>query len=465
MLWLCLVQLALWTLAPSVFFSAPPLDVVENIGWGREWRMGYYKHPPLQAWVTGLAMSLGGVWLVYLASQLCVIGTYWGLYLLGRDAVDAQTGLRAVLIYALCFYATIPTPEFNANIVLAPFWALSAWALWRALHGGGTIFWVALGALLAGAFYAKYSVIFLAAGLLIAGLSTRAGRRVYREAGPYVGAAVALALVAPHLYWLVASDFAPISYAMERSRPLEGIERLVRPVKFLLAQMLDYAAPLALLLIAGATLTRPPAGDDDARRFIDRLALAPLLVMVAYALARGSDLKDMWGAGAAIWLSLALALRLPRLSEAPRFGLARRLWLSVFIAAPLVAGAVGGLVFPGARPLKTAWPADDVAAAIAAQAAPYLNGPPSIVAGPTWEAGLLASSLDNRPSVFFNADFSKNPWITPERLAKEGAVFVWKGDPERYSDRPFVAQGAILASEPKYWGVLAPSETWEPITP
>ena len=55
---LCGVQVFLWTLLPGLSFSNAPLDVVENIGWGREWQWGYYKHPPLQAWLTEAFFTL-----------------------------------------------------------------------------------------------------------------------------------------------------------------------------------------------------------------------------------------------------------------------------------------------------------------------------------------------------------------------------------------------------------------------
>ena len=44
-----------WTAGPSLGFSSPPLDVIENRFWGSEWLIGTYKHPPLQAWLTQIS--------------------------------------------------------------------------------------------------------------------------------------------------------------------------------------------------------------------------------------------------------------------------------------------------------------------------------------------------------------------------------------------------------------------------
>lgn len=42
----------------------------------------------------------------------------------------------------------------------------------------------------------------------------------------------------------------------------------------------------------------------------------------------------------------------------------------------------------------------------------------------------MALTAPGKPSVYIDADSGRSPWITPERLAKEGALVVWeeKGD-------------------------------------
>jgi hypothetical protein len=61
--------------------------------------------------------------------------------------------------------------------------------------------------------------------------------------------------------------------------------------------------------------------------------------------------------------------------------------------------------------------------------------PLRIVAGDktNWLAGLIAlSCCETPPSLFTNGDFSLSPWITEERIAREGVLIIWRdGDLER----------------------------------
>ena len=118
-------QVFFWSLWPAFLFSTPPLDVVENMFWGPQWEWGYYKHPPLQAWLTQLAVMLGGPWVVYVMAQLCITTTYAGIYWAGVILHGRALGIWAVVLSALGFYATIASVEFNANVVSMPFWSLS----------------------------------------------------------------------------------------------------------------------------------------------------------------------------------------------------------------------------------------------------------------------------------------------------------------------------------------------------
>jgi hypothetical protein len=59
--------------------------------------------------------------------------------------------------------------------------------------------------------------------------------------------------------------------------------------------------------------------------------------------------------------------------------------------------------------------------------------PLSIIAGPTWEAGVVTTYASRHPSFFVEGEIAKNPWITPARLAVEGMLAVW---PQRTGSSP-----------------------------
>ena len=70
-------HLLFWVLAPTLGYTMLPLDTLELLGWGQEWQWGYYKHPPLGAWLGEIALQLAGGRLagLYVLAQLCLVAT------------------------------------------------------------------------------------------------------------------------------------------------------------------------------------------------------------------------------------------------------------------------------------------------------------------------------------------------------------------------------------------------------
>lgn len=485
---LILGQVALWTLGPALTYASLPLDVVENLVWGREWQWGYAKHPPLQAWLVEGALMLSGRadWGVYLAAQGCLAITYGALFLLGRDLAGAFRAALGVMLFSLVFYAHIPTPELNANVVQMPAWAVAGLALWRALERDRLGWWLLLGCALALGLYGKYSLVFLVAALAVALLTHPAGPRALLRPGLWAGAGLALLLALPHLAWLVDSGGQPIAYAMARAEPLEGWDRLTGPLMFLLAQVADHAGMLLVLALGlgvalrdrgRAALAGGVFGETAPRatRFVLALAIGPLAAMVLYSLATGGALRDMWGGPAVIWISLAVALALPSgvVLSRPVVGRMAGLWLILFLAFPLVTAAAvaWGPALTDSRPARVGWPAEALARDLIAVWERETNGRPlTLVGGQTWRAGLVLHSGDLGPeaSGYINADPALNPWITPERIAAEGLLMVWRGPgPSPYPfPGPVAAQGSLETAFPQApghsvvtgWAVIAPTE-------
>ena len=54
------IHLVVWTLLPMLMSMNLQLDLVEDLALGREWQLGYWKHPPLPWWIADLAYRLVG---------------------------------------------------------------------------------------------------------------------------------------------------------------------------------------------------------------------------------------------------------------------------------------------------------------------------------------------------------------------------------------------------------------------
>ena len=460
------LQFVLWTLLPALFFSNVPLDVVEVISWGREWQLGYYKHPPLQAWLTesALVLSGGSVWSIYALSQIAVVLTYLPLFLLGREAAGPKAGLLAVLLFSLVFYANIPTPEFNPNVLQMPIWGWAALALWRGSTRPGLRWWLVLGFVCALAIYAKYSAVILFAALGATSLAVSECRRACRTIGPYVSVAIALALAVPHLQWLRASGFLPLEYAQHRAGNLQGLNRATVPIHFFSAQIVDELAP-ALMLLAGGIATRFQRSMDDGvgfvsepglRRFVVWMAAAPLALTLLFSLITGYGLFDMWGAPMLLWISLAAVLLLKPVYRAGWLVWMLCAWACAFVAMPvLLAVFVVWGPAVGVRPMRMAFPGEVLAHQLTVIWRNTTGTPLRIVAGDVWPAGVVATYSPDRPSVFADANMRFSPWIAPQRVAAEGVLIVWGEDtPDPppiaayQSLGPFTATGRVSAPYP-----------------
>ena len=461
-----------WTAAPSLGFSSPPLDVIENRFWGNEWLIGTYKHPPLQAWLTQISYQFGGVSAIYAMSQIFVIATAAALFLLGRDMSDPQTGLLAASIYFFCYYATVPTPEFNANIVSAPFWAFSGYFLWQLITRGeaaGPSMWLGLSLSVALAFYAKYSVLFLVIGLLFATLTQPNGRALFKSIKIYACTVSTTALCLPNIIWLIKNDLQPLYYAASRAEPLVGLSHLTNPLNFVISVGLAFLLPVLLLSLAGAKFVKHNI-DQLKYRFINCLAFIPLLAMIVLSVITGTGLKSMWGASAAVWVALLIAFHSTSIWQMPHLSRALRVAVFLFLLMPIVVGGYSVYSAGTTWPQRTAWPGARITSTVLDAWQTHRSDAPKVIIGSTFEAGLIAHFSPDNPTVLTDGSFAKSPWVTLKMINDNGALLVWTGAdghlpyPHDIVDievAPFQATGKIpIVHKGKsiffHWAILAP---------
>lgn len=426
---LCAAQIAFWTLAPALSHDTPPLDVVEMYAWGREGVVATFKHPNGPGLILEATRRLINVagWPAYLMSQLCIVATFAAVFALGRELMDAKRALAGVLLLTGIVFFSWPTPEFNHNVLQMPFWALIVLLLWRATTRGGLLNWLLLGLLAGFSLWAKYSsaVLLVPAAAWI--LWDAQARRSLLTPGPYVALAAFIAAAAPQAIWLMQHDYQPLHYAARRSGgggPLKALE-------FLATMAVDHVPFVLLLLFAGFFGKRaegaPPKPEQRAIRFLLLLGLGPLALMVLGGVF-GAGMRASWGAPIFNLSGLiAIALLSPRMND-------RRLsWLGAFAGVLIV--LVSGLYFAHMRygaqfsgkELRGNWPEASITRALEAAWRSETEGAPlRIVAGDIWTAGLVGMSDDVPPSVLINGDFAISPWVTPEDVARDGVLIVWR---------------------------------------
>jgi 4-amino-4-deoxy-L-arabinose transferase-like glycosyltransferase len=451
-------QVTAWTLVPVLTHSSPPLDVVEGYMWGREWVLATYKHPALPSWALEASRLVTGAigWPAYLLSQACIAASYLFVYLLGRELMGpARAAAGTLLLTGIAFYAW-PTVEFNHNIAETPIWAALAWVLWHAVKRQATAWWVLLGALAALSMYAKLAsallVLTIAAWLL---WDEDARRRLYSR-GPWLGLATFAVLLAPLAYWLLANDFAPLHYAARRSFQGQGLG----PHYFIVNVVFNLVGMPAILYIAGLlgpsrrTVAANPgeAPVEAAVPYLAALTLGPLAIAMLGALISGAGLKSAWSSSM-FNLAGLLAVALSWKRFAPRALVRIAVCAATLLAVvPIAYGLV--VVFAPVRQgvhMRVSWPQAEIARRMTAIWTRETGRPLRIVAGSDWIAGLVGVSAPDRPSLLSKGDRALSPWISAERLRREGVLIVWD------ASRPHIPK-ALATIVAERIGVIAREE-------
>ncbi|MBA4503640.1 glycosyltransferase family 39 protein [Marinobacterium marinum] len=416
-----------WGLLPGLLVVSLPLDVVEGVYWGQEWQWGYYKHPPLPAWVLYLFQRVLGDAGPFVLSQLCIGLTLLCVWRLGCRILGRERAAFGVLALMGVYFFTWPTIEFNHNVAQMPIWAAAVLLFHRAISDRRCRDWLLLGLVSGLGLLTKYSYIMLLAAMflwLLVQPGLRSSLLTYR---PWLGVLTMGLVFLPHLLWLAAHDFLPFSYAAARSEVAAASEsRWLGPLKFLLVQLIDHLPLLLLLLIAGfwrrSRWQTPAAGSG----FLFWIGLMPALLTALGAIVTGAGTRDMWGAPMWNLSGLVLASMIP-------VAVLTQYWRRLCLGFGIFLGVLTVLMvlFVGFKdqirdkPSRTGWPDAALAQALQQQWQQYSACPLQLVAGNYWLAEMAAINLTPRASAIPDADLALAPWVDAERFQRQGGMLIW----------------------------------------
>ena len=163
-----IAHLIIWTFIPSITNQNLPLDTIEALAWGSNLDWGFNKHPPASAFFVKIFYQIFGSndWAYYLLSQIFVITSFFVVWKFSEEFFNNKiySFLSVLLLEGVYFY-NFTTPEFNVNICLLPFWALSVLYCWKGFKDNKTIDWLLLGLFAALGILSKYLFIYLGAAI------------------------------------------------------------------------------------------------------------------------------------------------------------------------------------------------------------------------------------------------------------------------------------------------------------
>jgi 4-amino-4-deoxy-L-arabinose transferase-like glycosyltransferase len=428
------LHLTVWTALPALVSANLQLDLVDDLALGKEWQLGYWKHPPLPWWLADLAYRIvGDVHVVYLLGPLAAVICLYAVWLTGREILGGFQALIAVLALEGVHFYNFSAVKFAHDQVQLPFWALTGLFFYRALARGRAPDWLLAGAALALCFWSKYAAFALAGSIGVFLLVDPAARRAWRTPGPYLMALAFFVVLAPNLWWLVDSGFLPFRYVDERAKVLTHWYQVVTfPLQWTAGQIFFLAPAIALLALAYAGAPRRDVSAADGtfafkRRTVAMLALGPFIVTTLFALALGRLPVAMWGYPLWSFAPLAVLMWLGPVTDAAALKRFAAGFLAVFVAAPLAYAAIElGEPLVRDRPKATQFPGRVFAATITRMWREKFGTPLVYVGGSEFVANNVAVYSPDRPHVIVHGDPALSPWVGRADLKKRGAVLVWE---------------------------------------
>lgn len=433
-------HVALWTLATCIMMPNVTLDVAEMVYWGHEWQWGYFKHPPLPAWIAeacylGSGNSLAAL---FLAARVCIALCFWGVWQLARRYVSERLALLSVVALEASYYFTYEAHDINNNTVTRPFWVLAVLALHVALFEKRFWAWLAAGACLGIAMLGKYDTALLALIMLGYSLWDARGRQAWKTAGPYAMLATALLVFSPHLAWLIQNDFPTLEYVAMSSRgkaqvaPIDGgiLNHVIFPAEFFLGHI-GLLLPVLAICAGALRPGRVPRQLDDEgqakRRFLLVLGLGPAVGFLLVSALCGVRLSIGWGHHLWTWAPLILFMLWETDDSPERIRPLLRWCLAVGLLFMLVGlGRSLGYPYLTGRGLCRHFPGAELARQIEARWHEHAAGPLPIIGGNGWTASNIGMYSAERPHVYCELNPHRSPWVNDETLTTRGGVIVWQ---------------------------------------
>ena len=435
---LCLFQISLWTIFPNWLRHSLHADTLEGITWGNLWQWGYDKHPPLAAWLaaTFAQLSDSSDWPVYLLAQLSIVIVFIAVWRLAKEYLPDTGALLAVFLLQGVLFYTNRVERVTPDTLQGPIWALMALTFYFAVTRESLKYWLITGVLAGLAVLTKYQAAIFFLPLLAVLLITPEGKKNLKTPAPWLGALVAIIVIAPHINWLLTYDYAAIgyfeSYYINHDQlPVhddKGINHILYPLSFALN---SFSIIFILLLLCIPLLKTKKLKKQQyssfQRLFITAIALGPFALTLLFGLVTGTELIPRWATPYFAWTPLFILIKLhPNISYA-QF---RRLAFSCLAVGFLICGL--RMAYMHYKPLfdDKHWLADEFMPAREEMAyaeqlwQQHHDNPMPYIGGLHYHIAMLAAYNKTGIVPFLGLNPRESLWMKPEDFRRNGGMIL-----------------------------------------
>ena len=408
-------HLIIWTAIPSLTNNNLPLDTIEALAWGSNLDWGFNKHPPMSAFVVEIFYQIFGPqdWAYYLLSQIFVIISFFVVFKFAEEFFENKIFcfLSVLLLEGIYFY-NFTTPEFNVNVCLMPFWALTALYLWKGFKDNKTIDWLLLGLFAGFGFLSKYLFIYLGIAMDIFLLYMIFKKKIDFKC--IVSLIPFLIILLPHLIWLTENDYVTITYSLHRTGGEEQnfLDHIIHPLIFLGKQIGILIPFFFMLLFLASKFKNKINFKDDKLLFLIAINILPIILVFLTSMIMGVKIRTMWMTPFYLFFGVFVLYIFQsqiNLNKLKNFG-------SVFLILFLLPPFTYAYVSITETDKRTDYLGKEIAKAI--EKVWKLNSKELInyVGSDEWHAGNLSYNLKSRPKVVITSDVNSKISYYPHIL-------------------------------------------------
>ena len=346
---LCLAAVGYIVLLKLVYLGVPELLFEEAYYWNyaQHLDIGYLDHPLIVAWtIKFFTVLLGNVeFAVRLGAFLYWFVTAYFVLKLAEEIFNKTIAYRALLLVAI-----LPA-YFSFGFFMSPdaplttCWAAAVYFIYQALIKENKLAWIYFGIALGMGMSSKYTIILLAAAIVLFMLFDKRARQWFLRPQPYIAALIALLLFSPVIIWNVQHDW--LSFTFQSSGRLESGHHFSLP-RFI-SNLLITLSPIGLLSVIAVAWFRQPilvccreiSANFENRQYwlLAWLCLFPVGVYAVLSLIRASKLN--WTGPC--WLSLLpvlalLVMQKPAFTTPKLLAWSQRAWPTTVVILLLIYG-------------------------------------------------------------------------------------------------------------------------------